>query len=165
MFGNVAKMQTEDVTELRMCVDHAISNKDCCPICFDDEKALSPLSCPSKHIFCAECIDGYFKTLYISNQTLTCPICRHEVLPNTSAEYVHVREVLMQKYQQMHAPTHAHIQTSTIPIIRYRRMQHDAIILGNAMREHYNFERSLVYIMILILLIAFVIAMGVFIYH
>ncbi len=157
-------MQTEDV---EMSVVRV--NEDCCPICFDNDKELSPLSCPSNHMFCAECIDGYFKTLYINNQTLMCPVCRQEILSNTSLEYLYVREALMRKCQQIHVtvitPTETPNTQTTIPIIRYgRTMQHDAIRRGHAVQQQYSLEHLLLIILVCMLLIAFVIAMTVVVY-
>jgi hypothetical protein len=77
-----------------------------------------------------------------------------------SADFQYVRKQLMQKHQQIQVVT----QTATIPIIRNRTMRH-ALFLGNAMREQNDFERSLMFVLMLILLIIFVITMAVVVYN
>jgi hypothetical protein len=138
------------------------SGNESCPICFDEEQELHPISCPSNHMFCGECIDKYFKTLYLENKGLLCPICRFEVLAASTEQYIDVRNILIKKLQSSQMTMQMVINVPTgsqsFPIT------HNGINT-NAVHNQYNFERTLLIVMILILLFAFIIAMAVLTYR
>mgnify|MGYP002130040094 CR=1 FL=1 len=69
-----------------------------CVICLDaknDIGLLCALSCG--HTYHTKCADDYFKSLYISNHDITCPLCRIVLQRKRSTEYILSRMTILQQ--------------------------------------------------------------------
>ena len=136
-----------------------------CPICFEDGKVLLPLTCPKKHMFCSTCIYEHFKDLIMMNASLLCPLCRCQVLSNTTIEYINVREAMRRTIQQqLMNQSVTHIETLEYPpqamqIIQNipRATRHDQ----RTVTSDYKWEKALLSLTLLACLIAFVITFAI----
>lgn len=113
-----------------------------CPICYDPIEIMFTLPC--KHVFCKDCLNKYFLRLCRDNQTINCPFCRHEVLLNTSVDFIAIRDVLMQQ------TSNNSLQSTQQP-----DAEQSLQITSN------NFNRSLLLILIFVLVVAFAILLAV----
>jgi hypothetical protein len=151
--GAVAEQKQQDNTkETKESID--------CPICFEDNKDMVALACSKHHMFCRDCIDHHFKDLYMSNQSLVCPLCRCELLPNTDIDYISVRKSLLQVLQQRMMTQTLQIEHDAqntqnariLPIVRYQHI---------SVRDNFKWERLIVGCMLLALTIALIVIFAV----
>lgn len=131
---------------------HAIDIEEC-PICFESGKELFALSCPKHHKFCGQCIDKYFKNLYINNQNLICPLCRVEILSNTSLDYITVRHALIKTVAQ-HLMATRQMIVDDDPQALQRNIVHQS-------RTDYKWVRAIMSCTLLVSITAFVIVAAV----
>lgn len=130
-----------------------------CPICFENDKEMLALTCPKHHMLCRDCIDKYFRGLYMSNQSLVCPFCRFEVLSNTSVDYINVRTSLMHILRQRMMAHSVQLEydrqraQSTI----HHRTQYQQVSL----RDEFKWERVLLSLVLLAIFTVFIVAIAV----
>lgn len=142
-------IQTESEAQLPVSTD--VVDLSECPLCFEENKTLVVMNCPKTHIFCKDCIEKYFTSLYANNQSLLCPLCRVELLSNTSIEYITVRQALVRAVQQKMMA--ANISEITRGAQNHRMIRHRNVRIASDVR----WEKTAMLIVIITILIAFMI--------
>jgi hypothetical protein len=79
---------------------------DDCAICYESISSIianggSIVTFECNHQLCNTCTFEYAKTVLVSGSDITCPICRHVLLPCVSAKYQQLRRTYMPR-QEVH---------------------------------------------------------------
>lgn len=108
---------------------------DDCVICFESMSSVlsnggSVVTFECDHRLCNTCTFEYAKGMLQSGQDITCPICRHVLLPSHSAKYQELRREYV-PHQEVHTtitigprPTLMHARERYIIINNQRTCQH-----------------------------------------